>query len=106
MKRIPGQLRFWSLMLLLATGVHDLRGQGTYGVIVGSARDSSGGAMPGVTVIATNERTGQSFRSVTSEVGAYTFSTPGYLSNTSRGHRLSSGGDYRHNFESESNRPV
>ncbi|MGH9628380.1 MAG: TonB-dependent receptor domain-containing protein, partial [Bryobacteraceae bacterium] len=75
MKDVSKQLRYWSLMLLLASTVQDLRGQGTYGAIVGSARDSSGAAMPGVTVVVTNERTGQSSRWVTNEVGAYTFST-------------------------------
>ena len=75
MKRVTKPFNFWSLILLLTTTLHDLRGQGTYGAIVGSARDSSGAAMPGVVVAVANERTGQSVRGVTNEVGAYTFST-------------------------------
>jgi hypothetical protein len=62
-------------MLLLTLAARDLRGQGTYGSIVGTARDTSGGAMTGVVVTATNERTGQTIRVVTNEVGAYSFST-------------------------------
>jgi len=74
MNRLTEQFRIWSLLVFLTTSVHDLRGQGTYGAIVGSARDSSGGAMPAVKVVVTNERTGQSVRGITNEVGAYTFS--------------------------------
>lgn len=72
---IPNRGRKWySLVLLAAMSVPLARAQGTYGAIVGAARDTSGAAVVQVTVLVTNERTGQVSRQLTNEIGNYTFS--------------------------------
>lgn len=49
--------------------------QTTYGSIVGTARDSSGGVVPGVTVSVTQEATNKVFSATTNELGNYSFTT-------------------------------
>ena len=44
--------------------------------LVGTATDTSGGAMPGVTVIAIHEATGNSFEAVTDVRGAFRIPVP------------------------------
>src|SRR5437763_1868768 len=49
--------------------------QTTYGSIVGTVRDASGGAVPGVAVSVTHEATNKVFPAVTNELGNYSFTT-------------------------------
>ncbi|MBL8136761.1 MAG: TonB-dependent receptor [Acidobacteria bacterium] len=49
-------------------------GQTTTGTILGEVRDSTGGAMPGVTVTAVNQANGLTREAVTDELGNYRFS--------------------------------
>ncbi|MEX2304322.1 MAG: TonB-dependent receptor [Bryobacterales bacterium] len=76
MRAIPGKGARWcGLAVLLGVSALNLNGQGTYGAIIGSARDTTGAVMPGVTVSVTSERTGQTSQQATNEVGAYSFTT-------------------------------
>src|SRR5687768_8618464 len=49
-------------------------GQTTSGTILGEIRDSTGGALPGVTVIAVNQANGAKREVVTDALGLYRFS--------------------------------
>ena len=53
-----------------ATAGHALA-QSTTGSIIGTVRDSTGGALPGVTVTAVNQSNGATRETVTDELGAY-----------------------------------
>ncbi len=68
---LPGATVFTYLCLL----VPGVQAQTTYGSIVGTARDSSGAVVPNVKVTAVNESTNVSVSAVTSELGAYSFTT-------------------------------
>jgi hypothetical protein len=57
-----------ALAILLAAGA---RAQETRGTILGTVRDSSGGALPGIVVLVTNEATSASHEVVTNERGAF-----------------------------------
>jgi hypothetical protein len=71
---------------LLIPGAH---AQTTYGSIVGTVRDASGGAVPGVTVTVTHEATNNVFPAVTNDLGNYSFTT--LLPGTYRVHAEMSG---------------
>jgi hypothetical protein len=58
------------LLLLALTAGHALA-QSTTGSIIGTVRDSTGGALPGVTVTAVNQSNGATRETVTDELGAY-----------------------------------
>ena len=62
----------WAL-LTVATLVADASAQGTTSRLVGTVTDGSGGVIPGATVTLTNEGTGQSFTTTTTETGTYAF---------------------------------
>jgi hypothetical protein len=57
-----------AIVILLAAAA---RAQETRGTILGTVRDSSGGALPGITVLITNEETSASNEVVTNERGAF-----------------------------------
>jgi hypothetical protein len=57
---------------LLVPGTH---AQTTYGSIVGTVRDASGGAVTRVAVTVTHEATNKVFSAVTTELGNYSFTT-------------------------------
>src|SRR5512140_1634352 len=50
-------------------------GQGTTSRIVGTVSDTSGAVIPGAKVTLTNEATGVTFSSTTTETGAYVFAS-------------------------------
>lgn len=58
-----------AIALLLAAG--GARAQETRGTILGTVRDPSGGALPGITVLVTNEETNAPNEVVTNERGAF-----------------------------------
>lgn len=66
MKALCGLL----LCLLLAPAIFS---QTSTGRIVGTVQDSTGAVVPGAAVVATNEETGISYNTVTSDAGKYTF---------------------------------
>lgn len=71
-RKVPHILSgFLTLVLLFP----ELQAQTTYGSIVGTARDASGAIVPGVRVTVTNTSTNVSAAAVTSELGAYSFTT-------------------------------
>jgi len=63
------------LLILAFSAALRCYGQATYGSIVGTARDSSGGVVPGVQVTVANEATGVKATELTNDVGAYSFTT-------------------------------
>jgi hypothetical protein len=61
--------------VLLLAGIissHAAYAQSVYGTIVGSVRDSSGAALPSVTITVTNTGTGLVHTAITDSIGAYT----------------------------------
>jgi Carboxypeptidase regulatory-like domain len=64
--------RSW-LVLVLLLGAVNVSAQTTSGSMSGTVVDSSGQVVPGADVIVTNEQTGEVRRTVTSEVGAFSF---------------------------------
>ncbi|HEY2322059.1 MAG TPA: TonB-dependent receptor, partial [Thermoanaerobaculia bacterium] len=68
----------WSISLVLAALLlvaTSMFAQGTGGALIGRVADETGGALPGVTVTATNDATGVSRSVVTSSDGSYRFSS-------------------------------
>ncbi len=67
--------RLWVLLaaLTLTGGATAALAQGTTSRITGTVTDSTGGRIPGATVTLTNEATGVSFATSTSETGGYVF---------------------------------
>ena len=64
--------------VLLLAGIissHAAYAQSVYGTIVGAVRDSSGAALPAVTITVTNTGTGLVRTTVTDSIGAYTVPT-------------------------------
>lgn len=68
---IVGVLAAAAALALVATPI--TAGQGTTSRVVGTVTDTSGARLPGATVTLTNDATGVSFTTVTSESGAYVF---------------------------------
>lgn len=58
-------------LLFAASAVHEAAAQNVYGSLVGNVTDSSGGAVPGATVTATQTQTNLTREVVTNESGAY-----------------------------------
>ena len=71
-KRWSTYLIFTAVLMLLATSMF---AQGTGGALVGRVADETGGALPGVTVTATNDATGVSRSVITGSDGSYRFSS-------------------------------
>jgi len=71
-KRWSRYLIFTAALMLLAASMF---AQGTGGALVGRVADETGGALPGVTVTATNDATGVSRSIVTGSDGSYRFSS-------------------------------
>ena len=69
----------WSISLVLAAALllvaTSMFAQGTGGALVGRVSDETGGALPGVTVTATNDATGISRSVQTGSDGSYRFSS-------------------------------
>ena len=66
--------RFFLLFLLILASAFSLPGQIGRGSITGIARDPTGAAVPGASVIATNVDTGVTYEAATNETGSYTIS--------------------------------
>ena len=62
-----------SLTLLLLLGCISIFGQGTTSRLVGTITDPTGSVVPGAQVTLTNEGTGVSFRTTTTQAGTYVF---------------------------------
>lgn len=71
-KRWSRYLIFTAALMLLAASMF---AQGTGGALIGRVADETGGALPGVTVTATNDATGISRSVVTGSDGSYRFSS-------------------------------
>jgi hypothetical protein len=69
----------WSICIILAAALvlvaTSLFAQGTGGALIGRVNDETGGALPGVTVTATNDATGISRSVVTGSDGSYRFTS-------------------------------
>ena len=67
--------RLWlglaSGLLLLPFAAANTAAQSTTGSIIGTVRDSTGGALPGVTITATNQANGATRETITDELGAF-----------------------------------
>src|ERR1044072_2320348 len=63
-------LAFLFLAFCLVTAAH---GQGTTSRVTGTGQDANGAAVPGAMVTLTNEATGVSFKTETSDSGPYAF---------------------------------
>ena len=62
-------------LLTVAAGSVALAAQVLYGSLVGNVTDTTGGTVPGATVVITHSDTGASHEAVSDSVGAYRFST-------------------------------
>ncbi|HEX7191382.1 MAG TPA: TonB-dependent receptor, partial [Thermoanaerobaculia bacterium] len=69
----------WSIYLILTAALllvaTSMFAQGTGGALIGRVTDETGGALPGVTITATNDATGISRSVVTGSDGSYRFTT-------------------------------
>ena len=63
------------LVLAFAMIAQDVNAQALYGTLTGSVKDSSGGAIPGVEVTASNATTNLSATAISNDVGNYTLPT-------------------------------
>jgi hypothetical protein len=77
MARVSTLVRAWRMVAtivgVLALGAAHASAQATRGSLLGTVSDTSGGAIPGATVTATETRTNISASTVTNESGFYTF---------------------------------
>jgi hypothetical protein len=71
--RLSALLTAFTLIATATWGAASAHAQGTTSRVVGTVIDTSGGRIPGATVTLTNEATGVSFTSVTTDAGAYGF---------------------------------
>ncbi len=67
-------LALWAVVLLLALPAGAQTATATTGVVQGTIRDTTGGVMPGVTVVLTDLNTNTARETVTSDAGFYAFS--------------------------------
>ena len=65
--------RTWLFLLLLMAlvGARFVHGQTTFGTITGVAKDQTGSVIPNAAVTLTNEKTGFTYKSITSSSGVY-----------------------------------
>ena len=72
MRRSTASLLWFSVLVFLCVSPLAM-GQGTTSRVTGTVQDANGGALVSVTVTLTNEATGVSFTTETSDSGAYSF---------------------------------
>ena len=84
-------MRFVSAFALVLTTAVGLSAQTIRGTITGTVADSTGGVVPGATVVATNTATGIAGTGVSNQQG-WTYDVPSMQHGTSLARRLTEGG--------------